>query len=187
MQYIPGPFPPASPTISFQWLFEEWVKPLLVVVVVVSLMNLVFPRYAVHGHSMEPSLHESDRLFVSNLDALNRQFTRGEVVVLTSPYDGENVVKRVIGLPGETVAVRDGVVYINDEPLNEPYINEAPRYSGQWVVPEGHYFIMGDNRNHSLDSADYGPVSADAITGVVKFRFLPLDQLSWFGSQDYQN
>ncbi len=185
MQYIPGDFPEVPFQVSFNWVIDEWVKPLLLVVVVAALINLVFPRYAVEGHSMEPSLHESDRLFVSNLDPLNRPLNRGEVVVLTSPHDGENVVKRVIGLPGEVISVRDGVVYVDDVPLEEPYLSEPPRYSGSWEVPEGYYFVMGDNRNHSLDSADYGPVSASEISGVVKFRFLPLDQIYWFSAPEY--
>ena len=185
MPYIPGDFPKMPTHSAFHWLVDEWVKPILLVVVFVALINLVFPRYAVEGRSMEPSLHDSDRLFVSNLDPLNRPLERGEVVILTSPYDGETVVKRVIGLPGEVVTIRAGVVYVNDVQLDEPYIFEPPLYNGSWEVPAGHYFVLGDNRNHSLDSADYGPVSEGEISGVVKFRFLPLDQVQWFNAPDY--
>lgn len=164
---------------------KDWVKSLLFIALFALFMNLFFPRYAVTGASMEPTLHEMERLFVSNVDIMTRPPERGEVVILTSPYDGVMIVKRVIGLPGERVTVRGGVVYINGVALQEDYINEAPTYTGTWEVGEHQYFVMGDNRNHSLDSADYGAVDAGIIHGVVKFRWYPLNALRGFGLPDY--
>ncbi|MFN8530290.1 MAG: signal peptidase I [Anaerolineae bacterium] len=191
MMYDPGAHTPiAHLDLSLHSLASfarDWLKPLVVVTVIVLFMNLFFPRYAVHGRSMEPNLHESDRLFVTNIDLLNRPLERGELVILSSPYDGETIVKRVIGLPGETITVRGGTVYINGEALHESYIADAPRYSGEWVVGPDQLFILGDNRNNSLDSADYGPVEMSRISGVVRLRFLPLDHLSLFDLPDYNN
>ncbi|MBE2272110.1 MAG: signal peptidase I [Anaerolinea sp.] len=167
-------------------VIREWTKALAVVTLFALIMNLFFPRYAVEGRSMEPTLHETDRLFVSNLDIMTRLPQRGEVVILTSPHDGDTVVKRVIGLPGETVEVRGGVVYIDGAALDEPYINEPPRYTGRWVIGEHQYFILGDNRNHSLDSSDYGPIDESIIHGVVKFRWFPFDSLYNFPLPQYR-
>ncbi len=166
-------------------ILRDWVKTLAIVTVFALLLNLFFPRYAVKGASMEPTIHETERLVVSNVDILTRTPERGEVVILTSPYDGDTIVKRVIGLPGEVVEVRNGRVYINDVPLHEAYINEAPRYSGRWEVGAHEVFILGDNRNHSLDSADYGPVDIGIIHGMVKLRWWPLTELSAFNIPDY--
>ncbi len=163
----------------------EWVKSALEVLVIIFLMNLFFPRYYVDGQSMDPGLHTADRLFASSIDVLMHQIPRGAVVVLSSPRDGASVVKRVVGLPGERVEVRDGVVTVNGVALHEPYIKEAPRYAGMWQLGSDEYFVLGDNRNHSLDSADYGPVSFSHIHGVVKFRFWPLNQLSTFPLPEY--
>ncbi len=190
MLYQPGERPPSQPAPRINWrdLYNEWLKPFLITLVLIAIINLFFPRYEVLGHSMEPGLHERDRLFVSNLDVMTTdRLERGQVVVLSSPVDGTIVVKRIIGLPGETVEVRAGQVYVNGEALDEPYINEAPRYHGEWTLGAEEYFVLGDNRNHSYDSADYGAVSRDHIQGVVKLRLWPLDALGGFAAPDYED
>lgn len=154
--------------------------------VILALMNLFFPRYYVLGHSMDPQLHPEDRLFATSIDVMTRSISRGAVVTLSSPRDGESVIKRVIGLPGEMVEISGGQVYINGVPLYEDYINEKPTYSGEWVLGTDEYFVLGDNRNHSLDSADYGPVPYNLIHGVVKFRFWPIGDFEVFDVPDYK-
>lgn len=189
MLYQPGERPSFEPAPIINWrvVYHEWLKPFLITAVIIAVINLFFPRYEVLGHSMEPGLHERDRLFVSNLDVMTTdQLGRGQVVVLASPVDGTIVVKRIIGLPGETVEVRDGAVYVNGEALDEPYINEAPRYRGSWTLRGDQYFVLGDNRNHSYDSADYGAVTRAHIRGVVKLRLWPLDALGGFNAPQYQ-
>jgi signal peptidase I len=186
MIYQPGEGTPIIPHRR-RWLAtaRDWLQTALTIGVIVVGMNLLFPRYYVEGQSMEPGLHENDRLFVSNLDVLAGQVPRGTLVVFTSPYDGERAVKRIIGLPGEHIEINAGVVYVDGVRLDEPYTREAPRYSGNWLVGPDEYFVLGDNRNRSLDSGDYGPITADRIQGVVKFRYLPLDQISGFSIPDY--
>jgi signal peptidase I len=187
MLYQPGNRAPMLVNRFFSWrqFAHEWVRPILTVILIGLVINLFFPRYYVQGHSMEPQLHESDWLFTSNIDALTQSFARGNIVVLVSPHDGQLAVKRVIGLPGEVVEVRDGRVYIDQMPLIEDYINEPPRYTGRWQVGPGQYFVLGDNRNHSLDSSDYGPVDAQRIRGSVKFRLWPPTDFGLLGVPTY--
>jgi signal peptidase I len=164
---------------------EELLNTVIPTLLFVLVMNLLFPRYGVQGHSMEPNIRESDRLFAINANLDTRPLQRGEMVIFPSLHDGKTVVKRVIGLPGETVEIRGGAVYIDGELLPESYITEPMRYTGRWEIAAGQYFVLGDNRNHSLDSSRYGPVPAESISGVVKFRFFPLNQLNIFSLPDY--
>lgn len=166
-------------------VLHEWLKPMLLATICVLVINVFFPRYAVLGASMEPGLHENDRLFVSNVEIITASIQRGEIVILASPRDGESVVKRIIGLPGETVEIRDGMVYINGVALHEDYIQERSRRNGIWEVGENQYFVLGDNRNRSLDSSDYGPIEISRISGVVKLRFWPLNSVQVFQTPEY--
>ncbi len=188
MLYQPGqrePVIPLSHNFSWQQFAREWLRPLLTVIVIGVVVNLFFPRYYVQGHSMEPQIHEADWLFTSNLDALTNSIRRGDIVVLVSPHDDELAVKRVIGLPGEQVNIHEGQVYIDYAPLHEDYIEEAPGYYGEWVIGPDEYFVLGDNRNRSLDSADYGPVAASRIRGAVKLRLWPLTDFGVLTPPDY--
>jgi signal peptidase I len=166
----------------FPWreIAEEWVKPLLQMLLIVLVVNLFLPRYYVEGRSMEPSFHENDLLLTSAIDVMTDSLQRGAVVVLASPVDGTLVLKRIIGMPGDTVVISDGTVYINGVALDEPYINERPRYSGEWTLGADEYFVLGDNRNHSYDSVDYGPVTRDRIRGAVRLRYFPFTQVQYY-------
>ncbi len=188
MLYQPGERSPYGVSVKrFSWrqFSNEWVKPFLTVLLFGVVINLFFPRYYVLGHSMEPQLHEYDWLFTSSLNALTQSIQRGDIVVLVSPYDGALAVKRVIGLPGEQVRILAGQVFINDTALNEDYIEESATYNGFWQVAADQYFVMGDNRNHSLDSVDYGPIDKSRIRGAVKFRLWPLADFGMFHAPDY--
>ena len=165
--------------------FKDWVRPLLTVALIVMVINFFFPRYAVQGQSMEPLLHETDRLVASHVEAITGSVKRGEVVVLSSPVDGRLVVKRVIGLPGETIEIKNGQVYIDGTPLVELYVKEAPRYTGTWHLSGSQYFVLGDNRNHSYDSSAYGQVEAALLQGVVEFRWWPPNAVSGFPAPAY--
>ncbi|NWF70863.1 MAG: signal peptidase I [Chloroflexi bacterium] len=179
-------YQPQTPQTPRRWswhgFLQDWLKPLLYVVVIVLLLNLFFPRYYVEGRSMEPNFSESDRLFTATLEVWTAAIQRGQVVVLASPVDGLLVLKRVIGLPGEKVEVRAGSVYIDGVLLQEEYIRQRPTYSGVWHLGPDEYFVLGDNRNHSYDSADYGPVARENLRAVVRLRFWPLDTLNFFGT-----
>jgi signal peptidase I len=174
------------PVLSWQKIGADIVRATLPALIILTVMNLFFPRYYVMGHSMDPQLHPEDRLFATSIDVLTRSISRGAVVTLTSPRDGASVIKRIIGLPGETIEIYGGQVYIDGQPLREDYINERPTYTGTWHLNENQYFVLGDNRNRSIDSADYGPVNYDLIHGVVKFRFWPIGDFEVFSTPDYE-
>lgn len=176
---------PQPRRFQFDSFFKEWIRPLLIILAVGITLNLFFPRYYVKGHSMDPSLNENDWLVTSSLDTLDGMIERGSIVTATNPKDGVQVIKRVIGLPGELIEIRRGTVYINGELLVEDYINEEPRYNKQWLLEDDQYILLGDNRNRSLDSADYGPVQAHYIHSVVKARLWPLNSAGIFALPDY--
>lgn len=140
-------------------------------------------RYIPSG-SMEPTLQINDRLIIDKISYNFRQPQRGDIVVF-SPTEAlkqqnfkDAFIKRVIGLPGETVEVKGGRVYVNDQALREQYIEEEPEYSyGPVTVPEDNYLVLGDNRNNSYDSHYWGFVPRDNIIGRAIVRFWPLNRV----------
>jgi signal peptidase I len=133
------------------------------------------------SESMLPTIHIGDRVWTDKLFLRFTSIKRGDIVVFNPPPaagpSDYPYIKRVIGLPGETIEVKNGKVFVNGEPLNEPYIAEAPVYHwGPEPVPEGHYLVLGDNRNHSNDGHVWGFLEADRISSRAVFRFWPLDR-----------
>lgn len=130
------------------------------------------------GTSMEPTLEENDRLVGDLLSVKIYPLKRGEVVLLRD-IDGDLLVKRVIGLPGETIEVGNGQTLINGKPIHEDYLFKQPLYRlPRLSVPDDTYYVLGDNRNVSLDSHFFGPVPRSNIVGKVRFRFWPLRRAS---------
>ena len=133
--------------------------------------------------SMLPTLKVGDRVLIEKISYHARQPRRGDIVVFRPPpaveafgYDNHIPwIKRVIALPGERVGVREGKVWIDDAPLDERYLDEPPFYAmTERIVPAGHVFVLGDNRNHSIDSHVWGTVPMGNIIGRASFRFWPL-------------
>jgi len=157
------------------WLREllEAVLPALVIVLVVNIFLAQATR--VEGQSMDPSLHDSERLIIEKISYRFRSPQRGDIVVLRRPQRSvDPLIKRVIGLPGETVSIHDAMVYIDGNPLAEPYLDQPTWGSmAPVVVPEGHVFVMGDNRRSSNDSRAFGVVSLDDIVGRAWVRYWP--------------
>jgi len=139
--------------------------------------------------SMEPTLHEGDRVLVNKLSYDLHDVHHGDVIVFERPDEPSEVphpedeiqdlIKRVIALPGDVIEGRDGIVYINDEPIDEPYLapdtptTDLPRQE----IPEGKVFVMGDNRTNSHDSRRFGPVDESSIVGRAFLRIYPLDDI----------
>jgi signal peptidase I len=142
--------------------------------------------YLIPSGSMKPTLEVSDRLFVDTISYHLINPHRGDIVVFTPPeavVKQENsrdpYVKRVIGLPGEKVEIKNGQVYINDWSLSENYIANKPDYTwGPKIVPLNSYLVLGDNRNYSYDSHLWGFVERDRIIGRAVVRFWPLNRIS---------
>ena len=168
---------------------------------------VIFEPVRVDGHSMDDTLADREIMFVSKFDYNSIWFcfpwqsaeakenaarwtlfgnpNRFDVVICRYPGRGDtNFVKRVIGLPGDTVELRDGYLYLNGERYEEPYINDEYRTGplntfGPYTVPEGKYFVMGDHRNNSNDSRSQGPLDRSMIIGHVRQVVYPFG--SWRG------
>lgn len=156
----------------------EWGKSIVIAIILALLIKtFIFEPTMVKGSSMEKTLHEGDRLIVDKIGMKFRELVRGDIVIMK--YDTkDNYIKRIVGLPGETVQIIDGKVYINGEVLEEKYINGdyTNTYNGfEWKLGDREYFLMGDNRlpGKSKDSREFGPVDIDRIIGIAKFRFYP--------------
>ena len=138
--------------------------------------------YVVRGHSMSPTFSEGDRLIVRRPPRRSFAFTRGDVVVVRERSDGDRRhLKRLIGFPREKIRQSDGVLLLNDLPLDEDYLGGLPAVIGlddiTWNLENGEFFLLGDNRARSTDSRQLGPVKLDDIVGAVRFRFWPLHKL----------
>jgi signal peptidase I len=180
----PAPSPKKTPS-----LFREIIQLILIVALVRIGMDTFLPRYIVDGASMQPNFHTSERVIVDRLSMILSGPSRGDIVVLESPRSDEDLlIKRVIGLPGEHVAIQNGRVYIDGALLEEPYVEEFCTYlscEGEWMLGSDEYFVLGDNRNHSLDSHSFGPVKEDAIQGIARFRYWPPTDVDILSAPDY--
>jgi signal peptidase I len=155
----------------------------LAVIVALTIQATVARLYEVRQSSMERTLSEGDVLLGERLTPRFGTLSHGDVVIFsvtTGPFAGQPLVKRVVGLPGDTVELRDGVVFRNGRPLDEPYINSFagrtdPLVAGatSWLLAEGTYFLLGDHRDGSVDSRAFGPVPLTAIEARVMFRVSP--------------
>ncbi|ERN41556.1 signal peptidase I [Rubidibacter lacunae KORDI 51-2] len=156
----------------------------IAVVLAMGIRTFIAEARWIPSESMIPTLEVNDRLIVEKVGYYFHEPDRGDVVVF-QPTDAlkrnnyrEAFIKRIIGLPGEEVVVRNGRVFVNGEALSEDYIEEAPLYTyGPKSVPEGQYFVLGDNRNASYDSHAWGFVPRENIIGRAAVRFWPLGRL----------
>ncbi len=158
-------------------LVREWV----VLIAAAALIAWAFESWAIQSfsipsESMAPTLTDGDRVLVNKLSYRAHDVRRGDVVVVERPAtapkgsadDPDDLIKRVIGLPGDTIEARGGTVYINGRPLTEPYLGEGTitdRLDTPLVVPKGEVFLLGDNRMDSKDSRAFGPVPVDSVVG----------------------
>jgi signal peptidase I len=162
----------------------EWVAVIVgALVVALVVKTFLFQAFYIPSASMEPTLEKGDRVLVNKLSYDVHDVNRGDVVVFELPEDKigpdgiKDLIKRVVGLPGDAIETRDGVVYVNDRRLDEPYLSDGTRTGDptngnnpaidRQVVPDGTVFVMGDNRSNSHDSryADRGPIPIDSIVG----------------------
>lgn len=168
------------PRLHRRSLLRELAATLIFLAAVYILLEMTVPRSVVLSISMEPNLVEQQRLIISRVNYLIGEPQRGDIVVFNSPVarpDEPPLIKRLIGLPGETLEIRDGAVFVNGVELEEPYINEpcspANCADRTWQLGPDDFFLMGDNRNHSHDSRAFGPVSHHQIVGKAIIRYWP--------------
>jgi signal peptidase I len=179
---------PDKPSWRRKSLLREILQLVVIVMLVRLSMDTLLPRYVVDGASMEPTFSTSERVIVDRVTMLLGGPSRGDVVVLDSPRNDELLIKRVIGLPGEVIVLREGRVYVNGRLLEEPYVEEfctSRSCSGTWELGADDYFVLGDNRTHSLDSHSFGPVQRSAIKGIARLRYWPPDELDLLTAPEY--
>ena len=153
----------------------ETIVPAVIIALLINLFLAQATR--VYGQSMEPNLHTDQRLVVEKLSYRLHAPDRGDVVVLKVTDDTEDLlIKRVIALPGETVEVKDGQVFVNEKPLDEPYLAQRTRgHYGPIYVPPLHIFVLGDNRGASNDSRSFGPVHIKRVIGRAWVSYWPVE------------
>ena len=152
---------------------KELIPYVVIVVVVVFFRTYIATPVRVDGDSMNPTLKNGQILILNKMD---KEFDRMDIVVFD--YKGERLIKRVIGLPGEKVEIKDNKLYINGEEVNDYSDNVKTKdYKLNVTIPEGYYFVLGDNRSNSADSRIIGLISNEEIKGSVLFRLIPLTKI----------
>ena len=141
----------------------------------------VVEAYRIPTESMVPTLEVGDRVLANKFIYHFTEPERRDIVVFDSvDEDDQTLIKRVVGLAGDEIQVQGGVLYVNDEAQEEPYLNDADQfrsYYGPTVVPEGHIFVMGDNRGNSADSRVFGPLPLENLKGEAFMRFWPVSKI----------
>lgn len=151
------------------------------IVLALLLIYFVAQAHVVHGHSMEPTLHTNQRLIVEKISYRLFVPQRGDIVVIDPQNEQERLIKRVIGLAGDTVEIRNSRLYLNGQPLDESYLPlRTPQANfGPVIVPMAHVFVLGDNRNNSNDSRYFGAVDIAQITGRAWVSYWPMENLGF--------
>lgn len=165
-------------------LVREIIETVVLTLLMFFMMRFAIQNFNVDGTSMEPNLHNTELILVDKWSYLFHPFTRGDVIVFAAPpHPDVDYVKRIIGIPGDTITIRGTTVIVDGVTLDEPYV--APQNQGNpfaaknitnWVVPPNDYFVLGDNREVSSDSRDWGYVPAKNIVGRAALVYWPLGQ-----------
>jgi signal peptidase I len=162
-----------------------WMKIIILTAVIVLMSRqFLFEPVLVHGQSMMPTFEEDDKVILSKISRIDNF----DLIVFVAP-DQKNYIKRVIGTPGDRVEMKEDQLYVNGEPVDEPYLEENREWAkkngypklttdfGEFTVPGGCYFVLGDNRLNSVDSRMIGFILDEAVLGEVKFRIAPIDHI----------
>jgi signal peptidase I len=174
----PGPAPqPSTAKAAFSWLRDLALSVVIAIIVILFLYQPV----KVEGTSMMPSLVNQERIFINKFVYRFSDIHRGDTVVFQFPQDpSKSYIKRVIGIPGDVVSVEQGTVYLDGKPLDEPYVKPENRdtHSATTVALKAdEYYVLGDHRNSSNDSRNWGTVKRSYIYGKAVFVYWPLDRL----------
>ena len=163
-------------------LISMWLGNLVVSLLTAAFIVIfLYQPVKVEGTSMLPGLEDQERIFVNRFVYRLEPISRGDVIVFRYPRDiSKSYIKRVIGVAGDRIHIVDGIVYVNGEPLSEDYV---PQQYADWrsapelTVPQGSYFMMGDHRNMSSDSREFGPVPQRFVVGKAVFGYWPFEKL----------
>ncbi len=158
---------------------------ILIAIAIFAFLRVSFQGYMVRGSCMLPGIENQDWVMVSKASYFSSDPQHGDIIILKPPIPANHpFIKRVIAVPGDTIEVKDGKVYLNDIALTEPYVSDPPRYTlPAREIPEGEYFVLGDNRNSADDSHIWGTVPGENIIGKAWFIYWPLER--WGGAGNY--
>jgi signal peptidase I len=164
--------------LQMKGFFRELIITVGLAVIIFLVLQTTIQSSIVDGSSMEPGLDNGQRLIVAKIAYNFKEPQRGDVIIIHPPVAPQKQwVKRIIGIPGDVIEVKQGIVFVNNVPLTEPYIKSPPSYVlAPYTVAEDNYFVMGDNRNNSTDSHYGWTVSKDNIVGEVWLRIWPFSQ-----------
>lgn len=172
--------------LSIKEFIIDLIKLLVVVVVILFLMIYIVSVTQVVGNSMYSTLEDGDVLILNKFKYRFFDIKRGDIISLEND-DTKYLIKRVIGLPGDSISIKDNTLYINGEVYIENYLEEGLVYDdfelsslGYDVIPDDMYFVLGDNRADSVDSREIGLISKDDVIGKISFRIWPLNKLAVF-------
>lgn len=161
---------------------KRFILELLEIIVIAGglflAVNMATARVRVESISMEPNLHEGQFVVVNRLAYRWANPEHGDIIVFHFPNNPKKrYIKRIIGIGGDLVSANSGQVYVNGIPLDEPYLASVPNYEGEWKVGPEEVFVLGDNRNNSNDSKNWGLLELDAVIGKAIFIYWPLSDL----------
>lgn len=163
-----------APKTNWKQFFLDLIETLLLAVVLYLGINAVSARVRVDGFSMVPTLQDGEYVLVSKMAYKLGEPQHGDIIVFKYPGEPpQDLIKRIIGLPGDAIEVTGSNVYVNGQPLVEPYIAASPVYQGKWKVPAGFLFVLGDNRNDSSDSHSWGLLPLNNVIGKALIIYWP--------------
>jgi signal peptidase I len=173
----PEPLTEEEQPINWKRFLLDVLETLVLAVVLYFGINAVSARVRVDGFSMRPTLQDGEYILINKLAYKLGEPMRGDIVVFVFPVNPEeDLIKRIIGLPGDTITVQDGLLSINGVVMNEPYISAPPAYDGTWQVSEGELFVLGDNRNDSRDSHQWGLLPVENVIGRAVLIYWPPEE-----------
>lgn len=168
------PQPVAEEEIHWKRFLLDLAQTLGLAIILFIGINLISARVRVDGTSMVPTLQDGEFVLVSKLSYRFSEIARGDIIVFHFPRNpDEDLIKRIIGLPGDRVKIQNNQVFVNDVQLSEPYIAEEPGYAGAWQVEPQTLFVLGDNRNNSSDSHSWGLLPIEKIVGKAVLIYWP--------------
>ena len=173
----PQPEPVTEQPTNWKRFVLDILETLVLAVVLYFGINAVSARVRVDGFSMRPTLQDGEYILVNKLAYKFSEPIRGDIVVFVFPINPEeDLIKRIIGIPGDTISIQDGVLTVNGVVVQEPYINAPPAYNGTWQVPVGELFVLGDNRNDSRDSHQWGLLPIENVIGRAVLIYWPPEE-----------
>jgi len=165
-------------------LVREVIETAVLTLLMFLVIHSAVQNFNVDGHSMEPNLHDKELILVDKWTYLFHAPARGDVIVFHYPLDtSRDFIKRVVGIPGDSIRTTSSDVFVDGQVLHEPYISQSFNFVSQtWKLGQNQFFVMGDNRDNSLDSRTWGPLDKSYIIGKAVAVYWPINQWEWINT-----